>query len=157
MLEIRGVRSDEWRELRELRLEALQDSPEAFWTRYEEALGRTDDEWRAWTAMPCHVAADGGRLVGMVAAVHHEDDLEKVDLIAMFVARPARGRGIGAALVEAQLAWARVEGFARVGLMVNVENKSAYRLYERHGFRDTGRREPLRDGPETLAEMVCEL
>jgi ribosomal protein S18 acetylase RimI-like enzyme len=157
VLEIRRVRSDEWKELRELRLEALRDSPEAFWTRYDEALGRSDDEWRDWMAMPCHVAADCGRLVGMVAAVRPEGDPTKVDLVAMFVSRAARGRGIGAALVQAQLAWARVEGFARVNLMVNVENTSAYRLYERHGFRDTGRREPLRDGPETLAEMVCEL
>jgi hypothetical protein len=49
VLEIRRVRTEEWRALRDLRLEALQDSPEAFWARYEEALERTDDEWREWT------------------------------------------------------------------------------------------------------------
>jgi GNAT superfamily N-acetyltransferase len=155
--EIRRVHPDEWEALRDLRLEALQDSPDAFWTRYEDALRRTDDDWREWTAMPCHVAVDDGRLVGMVAAFPVDDDPSATHLIAMFVSRDTRGRGIGAALIEAQLAWARDEGFARVVLMVNVEQESAFRLYERLGFRDTGRREPLRDGPHLLATMVREL
>jgi ribosomal protein S18 acetylase RimI-like enzyme len=93
----------------------------------------------------------------MVAAFAHEDDPRTAELIAMFVTPEARGRGIGAALVDAQLAWARSEGFERVSLMVNVERTSAFRLYERSGFRDTGERSRLRDGPQTLATMVREL
>jgi GNAT superfamily N-acetyltransferase len=157
VVEIRRVRADEWRELRDLRLEALQDSPDAFWTLHEEAVQRTDDDWREWTTFPCHVALEDGRLVGMVAAFANEDDPKTAELIAMFVTPAARGRGIGAALVDAQLAWARAEGFERVSLMVNVEQGSAFRLYERCGFRDTGERSQLRDGPQTLATMVREL
>jgi GNAT superfamily N-acetyltransferase len=157
VVEIRRVRADEWRELRDLRLQALQDSPDAFWTLYEEAVERSDTEWHEWTTFPCHVALEDGRLVGMVAAFAHEDDPRTAELIAMFVTPEARGRGIGAALVDAQLAWARSEGFERVSLMVNVERTSAFRLYERSGFRDTGERSRLRDGPQTLATMVREL
>jgi GNAT superfamily N-acetyltransferase len=157
VIEIRRVRPDEWQELRDLRLEALQHSPDAFWTRYEEALERTDDDWREWTTFPCHVAVDGGRLIGMVAAFADESDSTTADLIAMFVRPAARGAGIGAGLVEAQLAWARAEGFDRMRLMVNVEAANAYRLYERCGFVDTGDREPLRDGPHVLATMLREL
>lgn len=152
------MRASEWRELRDLRLEALRDAPDAFWTRHEEALEQSEEEWRAWTTMPCHVAVDErGRFVGMVAALPDRDDPASVDLIAMFVTPAARGRGVAAALVGAQLGWARAEGFRRVGLMVNVENVTARRLYERLGFRDTGRRAPLRAGPELLAAMVCDL
>jgi GNAT superfamily N-acetyltransferase len=157
VVEIRRVRADEWRELRDLRLQALQDSPDAFWTLYEEAVERSDAEWHEWTTFPCHVALEDGRLVGMVAAFAHEDDPRTAELIAMFVTPEARGRGIGAALVDAQLAWAHSEGFERVSLMVNVERTSAFRLYERSGFRDTGERSRLRDGPQTLATMVREL
>jgi len=157
VIEIRRVRAEEWRELRDLRLEALQDSPDAFWTLYEEAVERSDAEWHEWTTFPCHVALEDGRLVGMVAAFAHEDDPRTAELIAMFVTPAARGRGIGTALVDAQLVWARAEGFERVSLMVNVERTSAYRLYERSGFRDTGERSPLREGPSVLATMVLEL
>jgi len=157
VVEIRRVRADEWRELRDLRLEALQDSPNAFWTLHEEAVQRTDDDWREWTTFPCHVALEDGRLVGMVAAFAHEEDPRTAELIAMFVTPAARGRGIGAALVDAQLAWARAEGFERIRLMVNVEQGSAFRLYERCGFRDTGEQSLLRDGPSVLATMVDEL
>lgn len=157
MVEIRRVRQDEWRELRDLRLEALQDSPDAFWTLYQEALRRTDADWREWTTFPCHVAVDDGRIVGMVAAFADEEEAATADLIAMFVTPAARGRGIGAALVDAQLAWARSEGFERMRLMVNVEQGSAVRLYERSGFHDTGERSLLREGPCVLATMVREM
>jgi GNAT superfamily N-acetyltransferase len=155
--EIRRVRAEEWRELRELRLEALRDSPDAFWTLYEEAVERSDADWREWTTFACHVAVEDGRIVGMVAGFPDDEDARTADLIAMFVTPTARGRGIGAALVDAQLAWARAEGFARVRLMVNVEQGSAFRLYERCGFRDTGERSALRDGPCVLATMILEL
>jgi GNAT superfamily N-acetyltransferase len=157
MVEIRRVRDDEWRELRELRLEALQDSPDAFWTRYDEALERGDDEWREWTELPCHVAVEDGRLVGMVAGFTDRDDETTANLIAMYVAPRARRRGVGRALVEAQVAWAADAGFARISLQVNVANDGAYRLYEALGFGDTGARHPLRDGPHVLATMVRDL
>ncbi len=157
MIEVRPVRDDEWRELRELRLAALQDAPDAFWTRYDEALARSDDEWREWTSLPCHVAVEDGRLVGMVAGFADREDERRADVIAMFVAPEARRRGVGRALVEAQVRWAEAEGYRRVGLMVNVENAGAIGLYESLGFRDTGERSPLRDGPHVLATMVREL
>jgi GNAT superfamily N-acetyltransferase len=157
MAEIRRVRTDEWRELRELRLEALKSAPDAFWTRYDEALERPDEAWREWTAMPCHVAVEADRLVGMVAGFSDEDDTTTAHLIAMYVTPAARGRGVGAALVEAQLAWARDEGYERTTLMVNLANGAAVALYERLGFRHTGMRAPLREGPHVLAEMSIEL
>jgi ribosomal protein S18 acetylase RimI-like enzyme len=157
MIEVRRVRADEWQELRALRLEALENAPDAFWTRYEEAVERPEEAWREWTAMPCHVAVESGRLVGMVAGASDSDDPSAAHLIAMYVTPAARSRGVGDALVEAQLAWARAEGFERVNLMVNVANGGAIRLYERLGFRDTGVRALLREGPHVLAAMSVEL
>ena len=154
---VRRVRASEWRELRDLRLEALKDSPGAFWTRYEEAVQRSDDDWREWTSLACHVAVENDRIVGMVAGFPEEDDPATAVLLAMFVTPTARGRGVGRSLVDAQLEWARAEGFQRMSLLVNVDQGSAVRLYERCGFVDTGERSALRDTEHTLATMVREL
>jgi ribosomal protein S18 acetylase RimI-like enzyme len=154
VIEVRRMRPEEWRELRELRLESLQDSPTAFWRRYDEDLATTDAEWRERAEAPCFAAVEADRFVGMAVGGGGDEDERLAELYAMYVTPAARGRGVGEALVNAVVEWARAAGYARVRLMVNVDNDSAFRLYERCGFRDTGHREPLRDGPHVLREMV---
>jgi ribosomal protein S18 acetylase RimI-like enzyme len=52
----------------------------------------------------------------------------------VFVEEPARGSGLGRALVEAALERARERGCARVELDVNAANAAALALYESLGF-----------------------
>jgi GNAT superfamily N-acetyltransferase len=52
----------------------------------------------------------------------------------LFVSDSARGRGVGAALVEAALERARIRGCRRIELDVNEANAPAVSLYERFGF-----------------------
>jgi GNAT superfamily N-acetyltransferase len=53
------------------------------------------------------------------------------------VAAPARGRGVGTALLRALLDTAHTQGYARMSLSVDRANP-ARALYERLGFRDAG-------------------
>lgn len=62
----------------------------------------------------------------------------------LFVADPARGQGLGAALVEATLKRASERGCRRVELDVSDGNPAAFALYERFGF-STGKAEGTRD------------
>ena len=55
--------------------------------------------------------------------------------VAIAVAKEARGRGVGGALLRALLDAARDAGYARIVLSVDPMNP-AHRLYERVGFRD---------------------
>jgi GNAT superfamily N-acetyltransferase len=50
------------------------------------------------------------------------------------VAREARGRGVGAALLAAGEQWARARGYRLLSLNVFVDNTEARSLYERSGF-----------------------
>lgn len=52
----------------------------------------------------------------------------------LFVREDARRSGLGAALVEASLARARLRGCRRMELDVNAANREARALYERYGF-----------------------
>ena len=51
---------------------------------------------------------------------------------------PELGRGIGRALIEAMRDRAFAEGHARVGLIVDVDNPPAERLYLSLGFQRVG-------------------
>lgn len=60
-------------------------------------------------------------------------------LFSLWVAPEARGQGLGAALVQAAIAWARGRGHDRLLLDVGDANRTAIALYAALGFEPTGR------------------
>lgn len=64
---------------------------------------------------------------------------EDVPELSMAVLEPARGRGVGSAVLDACLAAARDAGHRAVSLSVEDGNDRARGLYERRGFRVAGR------------------
>jgi ribosomal protein S18 acetylase RimI-like enzyme len=65
----------------------------------------------------------------------------------MWVNPAARGRGVGAALIDAVAGWAGSRDCTSVHLWVTETNPHATRLYERFGFTPTGERQPLPSDP----------
>ena len=125
--------------LRELRLQALSEAPDAFGSTYDRELARTPSDWRRWMSPGVTFILDepaGAR--GMVAAVRDETDLAVVHLMAMWVHPAIRGSGAADELVAAVLAWAEVEGAGLVRLKVIHGNDRARRFYQRIGFHPTG-------------------
>lgn len=53
----------------------------------------------------------------------------------LFVVPEHRGKGVGEALLKRALEASRRRGFALAGLMVRANNKVAYSLYEKRGFK----------------------
>ena len=70
-----------------------------------------------------------------------------VELISMFVRPQARGRGVGVALIDAVIGWARARDASSVRLWVTETNTRARLLYERQGFTVTAERQPLPSNP----------
>jgi ribosomal protein S18 acetylase RimI-like enzyme len=71
----------------------------------------------------------------------------------MWVRPPARGHGVGEALIAAVLDWAQARHARSVHLWVTETNKPALGLYERCGFKPTGERQPLPSNP-ALGELA---
>jgi RimJ/RimL family protein N-acetyltransferase len=141
MFQVRRISSDEWEDLREIRLAALKDSPDWFWATYEEEVGKPATWWRDFIdAGAWFVAFENGRAVGVAAAMR-DPQLADSDrqLISMWVDPDARKRGIGTQLIEAVKVWAREDGARELQLEVTDANEVAARVYERSGFRLTGR------------------
>ena len=147
MVLVRATTITDWQALREIRLQALLDAPEAFASTHagEAALG--EDEWRqrasrdgsflAFLPEVCPAGLGGGYLA----------EPGVVELIAMFVRPQARGRGVGEAIIEAVAGWARQQSASTVHLWVTETNSSARLLYERCGFTLTAERQPLPSNP----------
>jgi GNAT superfamily N-acetyltransferase len=133
--------------LRDLRLEALRAHPVAFTADLPTAEARPAEWWldlatRGAGDGPAvvHVADVGGRLVGMAGVyVPAEPKLSHAGTVwGVYVGPEARGRGVGASLVRACVAWAARRGLATLRLSATLGDGTPQRCYERCGFTAYG-------------------
>jgi len=150
MVLVRETVMADWQALRDIRLEALRDAPDAFGSTYADQVKFTEADWRR------RIARGGGFFafvpeisasepVGLIGGYTEEPGV--VELVSMFVSPRARGHGVGEALIDAVTGWARERGATSVHLWVTETNKHARRLYERCGFIPTAERQPLPSDP----------
>jgi putative acetyltransferase len=78
---------------------------------------------------------EAGRLIGELSAFGRPN--RPADL-GMSVAEHWRGRGVGTALMQACVEWAREQGIHKLARWVWPHNDVALRLYERFGFAREG-------------------
>ncbi|MGE5689246.1 MAG: N-acetyltransferase family protein [Pseudomonadota bacterium] len=85
--------------------------------------------------------ADDGRVVGRLSLSRdqHPASAHVADL-GLMVARTHRRQGIGRALMEQAVAWARESGVRKLELHVFPHNEAAIALYESMGFEREGYR-----------------
>jgi len=134
--------------LRELRLEALCEAPDAFGSTYEREMARTPADWRRWMSPGVtFILYEPAGARGIVAGLRDETDPAVVHLMAMWVHPQIRGSGGADELVAAVVAWAESDGAKLVRLKVIQGNDRARHFYERMGFSPTGQEEVReRDG-----------
>jgi L-amino acid N-acyltransferase YncA len=89
---------------------------------------------------PFLVAEAEGRVLGWAASFPYSDReaYAGVGEVSVYVARAARGRGAGAALLEALAAEAERRGFHKLLSKVFPENAASRALVRRCGFREVG-------------------
>ncbi len=145
---------EDWERLRDIRLRALQDAPEAFGSTHEREAAHTEDAWRnfaiGWegTARQAAFVAtdDDGGWLGVALGAVRQADTSLANLYAMWVDPAARGMGAGRRIVEAVATWAAGTGAERLELCVTESNEVAVALYRTAGFEPTGGRGELRPG-----------
>ena len=154
MVVVRRVSEEDWREVREVRLAALADSPSAFGSTLSEERAHDEDDWREWCGSSAvFVARDGEVPVGMVAGFDGASPAER-RLVALWVHPDHRGAGVASALLAAVEDWARADGADRLLLWVADGNGTARRLYGRHGFAASGRHQTLPSDPDVDEEQL---
>jgi L-amino acid N-acyltransferase YncA len=132
-----------------------------------ETAPRSAEERAEWLAArgrrhPVIVAVDGGGAVLGWASLNSFSPRAAYDLVAdvsIYIARSARGRGVGTALMAALEDRARAEGYHKLVLGVFPHNAPAIALYRSRGFETVGtyHEQGLLDGrwlDVTLMEMM---
>jgi RimJ/RimL family protein N-acetyltransferase len=158
---IRPVLISDTDALLRLRLEALQDSPEAFGEDYAYVAAQP---YAAWQERVAHsqdngdqiifvaanpvgpiadrsgAASEGAGLIGM-AGVNRStmrNTRHSASVWGVYVQPSWRGQGMATALVRACVDWGRAKGLATMRLAVITANPAAIRCYENCGFRSCG-------------------
>jgi GNAT superfamily N-acetyltransferase len=144
---VRATTMTDWQALREIRLQALHDAPDAFASTYAREAAFGAGEWHRRATRDGSFIAFLPEVTPAGLGGGYLASPEVVELIGMFVRPQARGRGVGEALIDAVTGWAIRQGASTVHLWVTETNKHARLLYERCGFTVTAERQPLPSNP----------
>jgi ribosomal protein S18 acetylase RimI-like enzyme len=125
---------------REFRLRGLREHPEAFTSSFEEDVVKpiaatetrlaADGDTAMWGAF-----VDGGLAGGIgLSRETRRKNRHKADVVAMYVLPEYGRRGIGRALLDRAIAYARDAGIEQLTLTVTQTNAAARELYAAAGF-----------------------
>ncbi len=163
MLEVKPLIAHEWPVLKQVRLRALADAPDAFCTTLAQAQSYSDTDWQAragrfaadppaaariayWHGTPC------GMMTCYPAALPNYEEGPAAELTAVWVDPAVRGQGVAETLVASVVDWAVAQSMSVLQAWVMEENHRALAFYRKAGFSETGRREP--DEPDTTKYIV---
>ncbi|MFK7851749.1 MAG: GNAT family N-acetyltransferase [Akkermansiaceae bacterium] len=140
MTPVRRLRLGEGNLYRQVRLESLKESPEAFGSTYENALARDIDSW----STQADSSADGSdratyiiedtNPLGLAAIYRDDSTSSEGELIQMWVAPELRGKDAAKALLDELFLWAATNNLSIVRAEVYRNNIKALRFYENYGF-----------------------
>jgi len=148
---------DEWSLLCIARLAALHDSPESFLSRYETERAYSEDQWRAQLKRGLWIVLkdEKDNVSGLVGIVMGKDILSSERYLEyLWVSRQIRGLGLASSLIESIQEYLSRSGITTLWLWILNGNYIARRLYEKHGFATTHKRQPLLDRPGRYEERM---
>lgn len=158
---VRTLTEDEWQTYRQVRLAALEESPEAFVASHEQEVGYDEDFWRQRMRRSSRILAEReGAPVGIVSVGWSSEAREDVaELFGLWVEPRERGTGVAWKLVQAGADQARADGKAHLVYWVGTDNGRGVAFASSFGFRTTDYRRPMRvvsqeEGEEEMAMVL---
>ena len=141
---VRALGEDEWEQYRSVRLNALEESPEAFVATADEERAFDEDFWRNRMRRSQRLLAEqdgapvGVASVGQATREGEKDNAKVAELFGLWVAPAARGTGVATQLVQAGADAARQQGRSHLAYWVGA-NKNCWVFPSE---REHGEREP---------------
>jgi GNAT superfamily N-acetyltransferase len=155
MVDILEAGPDDWELVRDVRLRALADSPDAFSVTLAEARTQPEEVWRErlGATNPTLLAVEDGYGVAMGGGFAPPGSTAAW-VWGMWTDPAFRGRGLGRRILADLLGWAQDAGRTPY-LHVTEGNDGARALYLSCGFVPTGAWEPLREGSPLQIEELA--
>lgn len=150
---IRTLGPDEWQAYRDVRLSALEESPDAFAASATQEKQYDEDFWRTRLERSRRLVAQNAedKVVGVVSVGDRSTDDNSVgELFGLWVSPDLRGQGVAWKLVQAGVDQATAEEYAFLLYWVGTDNGRAVAFASSFGFRPTDSRRPMKGAtPET--------
>jgi ribosomal protein S18 acetylase RimI-like enzyme len=153
---VKVLTEDEWPVLRDIRLSALEDSPQAFLSSFAHEVAYNEGRWRReFVRGEWAVAVAADQVIGLLGATResampsHECYLEY-----LWVWPETRRSGVASMLLRTALDRLRDSGVRTVWLWILDGNDSAMRLYQGFGFQSTNERQRLPADPARSEERL---
>ncbi len=141
MIEIRQINPDEWQLHRQVRLEAVTDSPHAFLDSPEETEQMPDSRWQQWTRSGaegkdsfCVLALTGSTPIGIAVGLTDSENPSRTYLVSMWVASEHRGTTVASSLLQEVIDWAVSLNAETLIAGVKPGNDRAAVFYQKSGF-----------------------
>lgn len=132
--QLRKLHPDDWEKLRDIRLRAVKDSPQAFGDTVEETNSRTEAVERAWIAN-AHIYVIEDKGVPVSAATLRKDTDGVWEINAVWTDPAHRQKGLSRKILEQILVDAKKMNINVLRLDVNPVQVVAVKLYESLGFK----------------------
>jgi GNAT superfamily N-acetyltransferase len=155
---VRVLNENEWRAYREVRLAALQESPQAFLATYAEEATQPEEYWRNCMVRAHRLLAErDGATVGVASVEMIEGAPHSADFRELWVRPEARNTGIASRLVQAAADQATRDGCTKLHYWVSTENGRAIGFAINAGFRVTSQRRTTRTNNREFGDQEIAL
>jgi phosphinothricin acetyltransferase len=138
---IRSMQPRDWTDVARIYADGIRTGLATFETEVPDR-----GYWDAGHIPSCRlVAAIDGRVMAWAALspTSQREVYRGVAEASIYVGEPARGRGVGSALLGELVACSEREGLWTLQAGIFPENEPSIRLHQRHGFRIVGTRERI--------------
>jgi ribosomal protein S18 acetylase RimI-like enzyme len=141
MISIRRLCIGEYEIYKQVRLASLKEAPYAFSSTYESALQRNEVSWIEQTDCSAQgsdkaifIAVSENIPIGIAAIYRDEDNVEKGEILQVWVSPEYRGKQVSNLLLDELFIWAKDNKYREIDAKVIQGNERALYFYYKYGF-----------------------